>query len=486
MGNCCGSSSEEPKRKGIPLNEVIWNDDSKAIITELNVQYKSLLDAIQAIPYIRDRTNKSAQEFLSSKSFDSKWRDTYVRRAVVGNDTNAADRIHQMFKKNPVLGEICQVPMFFVMFALMTHEGHDSKSFSSLTNFLRNIVECFQKHLKNNMSDVTDDEEDNGLQTLYAWAFESLNQGTERLDCSKDELCSKIGEDNYEKIKRMGIFAENVEHTDSHRSEVAFIHKLFWEWFAANHLAEYIVSPSPVKLEGILRKIDPAEHQYVYRFACGLSPIAAEKLIKYLNGTEDGKNLAVLCMLEHPETVDEFNKTLPQLCSRTVNISNEDSLLFQKSTTHLLAIASRSEIPISTVWLTSCFSSVDLSTSSVVMKSGVSFPSLATVSELCFKEEKRALTEEDAAGILSYAATCASLESLGFDDCMLPLALKVTSSLSDLASRKIQVEWIPGTGPRYSLDLKSGKWTDTENGTVLTQEVYVQVEQEFQEYWSQS
>ncbi|PIK52559.1 putative NLR family CARD domain-containing protein 4 [Apostichopus japonicus] len=67
--------------------------------------------------------------------FGEKARRKYVEKAVVGTYGEAVDRIMRKLEENPVLDDLCQVPLFFVMFAHMTYENEHSLTFNSVTSF---------------------------------------------------------------------------------------------------------------------------------------------------------------------------------------------------------------------------------------------------------------------------------------------------------------------------------------------------------------
>ncbi|PIK41886.1 hypothetical protein BSL78_21260 [Apostichopus japonicus] len=67
--------------------------------------------------------------------FDDLARDKYIRKAVTGDDNEAVDEIKRKLQENPVLGDLCEVPLFFVMFAHITHENKELQTFHSVTGF---------------------------------------------------------------------------------------------------------------------------------------------------------------------------------------------------------------------------------------------------------------------------------------------------------------------------------------------------------------
>ncbi|PIK55064.1 putative NLR family CARD domain-containing protein 4 [Apostichopus japonicus] len=75
--------------------------------------------------------------------FGEEARKKYVEKAVVGKCGEAVNELLRKLEENPVLDDLCQVPLFFVTFAHMTYEGEHSLTFNSVTSFFRYMISFF-------------------------------------------------------------------------------------------------------------------------------------------------------------------------------------------------------------------------------------------------------------------------------------------------------------------------------------------------------
>lgn len=450
--------------------------------------------------------------------FDDNARSQYIQKAVAGNDIETTNRIKQRLKENPVLRDLCQVPLFFVMFAHMSHENEQFQMFKSVTSFFLHMIWCFHSHAKNKMKDENVAKYDlleRNHKELDKLAFEGLSGKNQQLVWGKEELCKRLTHDFYNQYVRIGILVEeevldddpssNLSEYIQYKTKVRFYHKLFCEWYAAHYLSEYVSKDDfefepwqdsdnsegsvsddchssdksicrfqdtfVTKNEHSLKFLDPCDLQYVYRFACGLNPIAAEKIISYLSTRKDTVKFAVLCILENSGNVEHALQNVKSLCSKRIDIEDNHHMLLQRSTIQLLEIASANEISISLLYLSNCCSKVDSSEWSIQLKSNLSVPVLRPLKVLVIEEEGEEIP--DITGFIQYSERCPELEILKFLYCMLPQSVQ-TGSFSVLRSRKFKVWWGPRGDVSYRLNLASGLWERTQgHGTgVMTNEDY--------------
>ncbi|KAJ8018378.1 NACHT, LRR and PYD domains-containing protein 14 [Holothuria leucospilota] len=330
---------------------------------------------------------------LKLTGFDDNARNQYIRKAVVGDDVTAAEKIKQRLKENPVLGDLCQVPLFFVMFAHMSHDSEQFQKFNSVTSFFRYMISCFHSHMKNKMEDdnvIKYDLFETEHTELDKLAFEGLSRKNQQIVWSKHCMCERLGQDFYDQYVRIGILVEEevldisedpnaiISEHIRYKTEVRFYHKLFCEWYAAHHLSEYASrddvtfdpwedseesersdsDTDPTNNDKVdeleepeyrhniesqrdhyLKYLDPFDLQYVYRFTCGLNRKAADKIIEYLKTREEEGKFAILCILEKSGKVEDVLEDVEDLCSYGVQINYGDTLLLQRSTIQLLEIA---------------------------------------------------------------------------------------------------------------------------------------------------
>ncbi|KAJ8031734.1 NLR family CARD domain-containing protein 4 [Holothuria leucospilota] len=370
---------------------------------------------------------------LRLTGFDDSARRYYIRKAVVGDDDEErVQEIEESLEENPILSDLCQVPLLFVIFAHMTHDRGDFRKLNSVTSFFRYVILCFHSHMRNKM-----DEENVRKYELFESehhdldkaAFDALCSSSQKIVWKKDDLGQILGPEFYDQYVRTGILVEEeiidiiddpgspiAEHVQ-YKTEVRFYHKLFCEWYAAHYLSSYLQQNADVNLSEFLQHLDPFDVQYMYRFSCGLNTDTAEQIITYLKNIEGGDKFAILCILEQTERVDHIKETIRELCFEGIVISGHDSLLLQRSSMQLLGIAARNDIPIEFVRLSNCLQSVDLSASAIRITSGLALTSRIPVKVLVVSLYNRNMTKDEAIDILQFASTCHSLRELGISAC---------------------------------------------------------------------
>ncbi|PIK43679.1 hypothetical protein BSL78_19471 [Apostichopus japonicus] len=315
------------------------------------------VDVTLTARFIPTDFKRSSPKLLQLCGFDEVARDQYIRKAITGeNNANAVDKIKRGLRENPILDDICQVPLFFVTFAHMTHERDDFPKFKSVTDFFVYMLKCFHSHDRNKASDhdavsYSVEYEQNHVE-LDKVAFEGLNKENQQITWNKKQLCKRLGKKFYDKYIRVGILVEEeiLETTSDDiktTTGVRFYHKLVCEWYASFRLAIATENArNEFELETILGKMDPLDLQYIFRFACGLNPSAASKIIEYLKKRNGCDKFAILCILEQNGDFEDIRKTVTKLCSREVFIAREDSKLLQRSTVQLLQIASSHDVSV--------------------------------------------------------------------------------------------------------------------------------------------
>ncbi|PIK33437.1 putative NLR family CARD domain-containing protein 4, partial [Apostichopus japonicus] len=137
--------------------------------------------------------------------FGEEARKKYVEMAVVGTYGEAVDRVMKKLIENPVLGDLCQVPLFFVMFAHMTYEKEHSLTFNSVTCFFRYMIACFHSHMKNKMSDtIVTNLLENEHKVLDRVAFEALSGKNQKIVWKHEQLRNQLGHEFYDQYLRIG------------------------------------------------------------------------------------------------------------------------------------------------------------------------------------------------------------------------------------------------------------------------------------------
>ncbi|PIK44283.1 hypothetical protein BSL78_18873 [Apostichopus japonicus] len=303
----------------------------------------------------------------------------------------------------------------------MASKSEDFQMLTSVTSVFRFMISCFHSHMQNKMADENVESfqtAGNQHSELNIVAFESLVDGKQ--SSSWDEIVSgRLGEDLYRQYLRIGILVEEEVLTDNpdspihlqYKTKVRFYHKLFCEWYAAHYLGDFLstgnLENSDVKK--VLCQMDPFEFQYVYRFACGLNRDAFDKIISYLQDSDEGQHFAILCILEQEgKSAHHTLQAVKELVSKSVELNGLHSRLLQRSKIQILELASKKEIPISELRLVESF--VRIQKDSLVLR---------------------------------------------FYNCPLPQSVNPDLIPKDIKSRKVEVLWVCVAS---YLDLQSGQW----------------------------
>ncbi|KAJ8050847.1 NLR family CARD domain-containing protein 4 [Holothuria leucospilota] len=429
--------------------------------------------------------------------FDDFAREKYINKTAIYISKKYKDEIKRRLYANPVIKDICQVPLFFVMFTHMVYKDETSVGVKSITGFFKCVIACIYSHMKKKLSDknVNNVEvfDDNHTE-LDRVAFNSLCENAMQSSWSKEHLDQLIGAHLCDHYIHTGILvkeeivtlaessAPTVACPITYKTEVRFFHLLFCEWYAAHHVAWQIEHADEEDVHNCLKKINPFQLHYVYRFACGLNKIAAQKIIENLNKRDDGRKLACLCLLEQTENFDKLVQSIGIMCSKEIEFGPTDSRLFHRSTVQLLEIASSRKISISCLKLTECINYVHSEDGDIVLYSDVRLPALSTAQKIIIIERRKSFSHKELECLLDYACRCVELKTLGFYWCMLPEILHKKGHLSKLTARGSKVIWKPIESSRMSFcfNVQHVKWEDESDGGKMTKMEYKQILSTFQ------
>ncbi|XP_071850693.1 uncharacterized protein [Apostichopus japonicus] len=421
--------------------------------------------------------------YVRLTGFDDNARDEYIRKSVAGNDDEAARKINDLLTSNPVLSDICQVPLFCVMFVHISYEEESVVSFVSVsvTSFFRHILTCFYEHMWNKMGHARKRNDCAIIPVhprLNKLLFDALTGKNQQIAWQKKTFKTNVGDGCYNELITTGILIEEdiLKINDKpgmaavpflqRTTVVRFYHKLFAEWYAANYLSRYAGSMFPFWLQKEFEKINPVDLQFVFRFACGLNKKASSRIIKYLKGIKDGQSFAILCFFEQVCEPGDVVAMVADLCTGGVTFNSTDSRLLQRSTIQILDIAAKSNIPITSVCLNKSFKECEEDV--IVLHSELRLNQILTVEKIHIvteqvNKEPRILTEEDVTMIFRYGLRSEHLKELSFDNCLLPPSIASESIPAGMKSRDIKVSW---GNYGYSLNLQSGAWKVDDVDTV--------------------
>lgn len=400
--------------------------------------------------------------------FDEQSRDSYISKLVSRKNIIDCKGLKECLRENPVLSDLCQVPLFFAMFAHITHERKEIKRLTSVTSFFRYMVFCIHGHMMNK-SRLDSKQHDTLGQNkidhskLNKEAFDSLNAHNRRDKWVKADLQEIIGQNCYNHFANRGILiSERVMNIFDKRvsefehiqyvEEVRFYHKLFCEWYAAHYFSKLAAEYSPDDLNKLLEGYNLLELQYLLRFACGLNSKAAGNIIKYLTLINVPDQIKMLCIIEQTGDINSIMDSVRDVCSRAIEIRKGLSKIMLRSTIQLLEIAAFSNISISCLRFWNCFISGEDAIGEHHTDSGILRPNLKNITCIEIYESEKTLSEENVVDILNYVSGCMELKTLKFFDCLMPYSLIWNGATH------FEVLWYTVGGEWYVFDVSSGNW----------------------------
>ncbi|KAJ8034427.1 NLR family CARD domain-containing protein 4 [Holothuria leucospilota] len=423
------------------------------------------------------------------KGFDDNAQEQYIQKTISMNSSESTRNIRDKLKENTILLDFCEIPLFFVMYAHMTYEVEITYDFNSVTSFFRYIITCCFSHYENKLtvkSSLLSTDFKENYRPISKIAFNGLFGERPKIIWDRKEIESELGSEIYNKYTQIGILVEeevleiiNKPGTSSaghifYKTEVRFYHKLFCEWYAAHYISDLALCASEADFLSVLHKVYDINQEYVFRFACGINPTCADKIIKYLTERREEDRLAILCILEKTGNIETIKKEISCLCEKQISLSANDPRIVQRSTTQLLEIASKNKvIAISKVCLRSCFKNVDLAKEHVVLTSGITIPKLGTISELEVFAEEKEFDVKEMKDIMSYCILCGNIGTLRLKYCLLPECIQADTTVLKGGNPAICVIWAPNLFRNYTLDNQSGIWRDKE-GRYLDETGYLE------------
>lgn len=386
----------------LPKDSEISTDEIKAIISESN-SVMIILDGFDEYP--DDEVNKSSDILkilkrsiipecrlllttrplklpidVSSQAnrlrligFQLNAQEEYLRKIVPANgERNSTENtIKEWLEGNPVLRDLFEVPLFFVMYAHLSIEHDHLKGCTSVTSFFRYVITCLHAHFKRkqrdeNVQTLTINENEHG--DLDKYCFTKLSGHVYNPSIEKKALVKEFGQSVIDIYLRIGILREEEtievrndpqiqasEHV-THVTHVRLYHSLFCEWYAAHHLKEMLVYDGETDTKrNILENLDHSKLQYLYRFTCGINSTAAHHILKYLRRDVRNKAFSILCILEQLGNANAIMEHVREVCADTVSIQNDDPMIIQKSVVKLLEIAVSTKVNLFERTLIVCF-----------------------------------------------------------------------------------------------------------------------------------
>ncbi|KAJ8018477.1 Protein NLRC5 [Holothuria leucospilota] len=342
-----------------PQRDENTSDITDILLGRLFQEFQVVLTT-RYLPKLLDKEPK----LLYMTGFDEKARVSYIRKAVVPDgDDREEENLNRSLRKNPVIWDLCEVPLFFSMFAHLIHESEQITSYQTVTDIFRFVVKCLHSHMANKMRDEN-------VQTHYLYdhrhhkldkiAFEALQSNNTAL--SKEDVVQRIGHEFYLCYLQTGILVEEYENCDSvdktgsneGQTKVRFQHKIFCEWYAAHYVSRYAVKCNVQELSEVLECFSLWDNEYLFRFACGLNRDAFDKIITIVQKKTDGENFENVCVLEQLRRDKTILPKVRDMCKRVIEIKMEQPRGLKRYTAQLLYIASKNAVSISNSNSTHC------------------------------------------------------------------------------------------------------------------------------------
>ncbi|KAJ8048574.1 Protein NLRC5 [Holothuria leucospilota] len=444
-------------------------------------------------PYCRPDEHYEVTTYVRLTGFSAtNWKE-YLQRAVWSMNTTERKTIINILQENQFLLDLCQVPLFFVLFAHICKDDGTLRrgKFKTVTEFVRTLINC----VHDKMGTVVD--EHSAIKSLCLNALSG--NGNFGVIWTKDEICRTLGEHVYEEYREVGILVEKTFGTANpgshprgnkgaqHYTMVRFFHGIFCQWYAAQELVEVFKKSNQEYWMGILQRINPCDHQYVYRFACGMDGEVAKKIVGYLCESLQEDKFTILCIQEQTGNFGKLKETIKQICLSSVSIKAYDTLFLQRSTVELLQYAASDNITIEKVLVGQKNSTFDFKQESLKLHPGLFLPKLSTLRCLSLRDPGREVSKPDFQGLLQFASLCQSLKRIRFQDCMLPFLQPkdLQRERTSLDEKEVDVFWkTPVHGcDWYSLDLKSGEWhlsaKTKREGEIMSKKQYAKMVQSF-------
>ncbi|PIK62252.1 hypothetical protein BSL78_00775 [Apostichopus japonicus] len=372
-----------------------------------------------------------------------------------------------------VIRDILTVPLFFTMLAHINDrldESHRKEDITTVAALFKIFIHILEGRLKFKMDKHTSRIEEHETLTLGKAALYGLIKQKEGKVWQKSSLIKEIGESCYQKFVKVGILVEDKTRELDIRApnirkeieeRVKCYHIIFCQWYAAVYLTKYLQGSSLLnKRENVLKKLNPFDLQYLYRFTCGSNEKAADKVIKYLESGLYGDEFALLCTLEKTGKVDDIKDQIRDMCNETVSFFEPSSRLLRKSTALLVEIASTEKIPIECILIDRCYALVEEYSDHLGMSSGMTIPPLTTLKELIIYGVGRRLTVREAENIFLYVSKCDSLTELSLQKTFQPYEIEddnIWDALQDMAKHSELTSKFHSTDGSYLCIINAGQ-----------------------------
>ncbi|PIK43453.1 hypothetical protein BSL78_19698 [Apostichopus japonicus] len=103
-------------------------------------------------PFVYKRYSRDVKR-IRLTGFDQLTQDKYLRKVFTkGDNDETTERIRESLQDNPILGDLCRVPFFFILYAHITHDNEMLKRYTTMTGYFRNMIIIFPRSFQEKVS----------------------------------------------------------------------------------------------------------------------------------------------------------------------------------------------------------------------------------------------------------------------------------------------------------------------------------------------
>ncbi|PIK47795.1 putative NLR family CARD domain-containing protein 4 [Apostichopus japonicus] len=409
--------------------------------------------------------------------FDKRAQENYISKSLTEDNQAKLEKTKKIILDNPVLGDLCKVPLLFAVFSHLGHGNDNISNFTTLTNFFNEIIKSFHQQFRKHgaLSEQFKhmDLFEGAHLKLNKMAFDRLVEDNDNAEWELDEINSLLGRNFIEKYLKTGILQldehilvelDSTSDGMQYEKTIRFYHNILTEWYAAHYLVESVHKADELKEElqegyvfDVLDNFEPSQVQCLYRFACGINSAAAKHIINYLQEYEDNVQFSMLCRVEQTGSVDGILQNIKEMFAREFQVHDRDSAFGQRTYIQLMEIAAREKICISRLYLNETFNTVCMYTGDIILNTHVRLPPLQTLESIWIERSRVYFLDEDVDGVFFYVSNCPNIKIIYFGNCFLPRSIKESPNLAILRERNVAVHWFPSVN-WYYLNLTSRTW----------------------------
>ncbi|PIK62910.1 hypothetical protein BSL78_00145 [Apostichopus japonicus] len=359
------------------------------------------------------------------------------------------NQLRNILTRNPVLSEICEIPLFALMLAHMSNKNVEP--FASLTSFFKSTLmkasENIIKYIK---------KREGGNYFAAVCSIEQVNKIDYVVDLVKtfcsDGMVIKTTDGTLQQKSQIQLLRYCLTSKDSVKPGI-FVGTLFEDCSLPQTFNNNQLTPS-IKSWNVPVLWNSFRYSFQLDLACGLWKVAVPLVINLSKCKIETGKIRMKTGLVLPSLLS-VEKILVKVNERKVT---EEEILgissYGQRCRLLKEIRLRNTFTIAMPCLVLDPSNCKYENDTIRLESGVRLASIPSLQKILIQADGRDLTTEDVIGIASYGQHC---------DAMKELRLFAASSIDPkkitqrLRSWKVQVNWRP-SDQGFLLNLQSGEW----------------------------